>query len=416
MSISIFQKRYTEDSGIVRLMDDLGDARMRNSNMLMLGGGNPAHIPEVLQFFQERLSRIADNPVELAHVIGDYDPPQGDMKFIGSLARLFRSKYGWDIGPGNIALSAGSQSAFFMLFNMFSGQYEDGSHRKVLLPLAPEYIGYSDVCLADDCFTSRKPLIEMLEDNEFKYHVDFSRLQVEADTGAICVSRPTNPTGNVIGDEDMARIADMARRSKVPLIVDYAYGLPFPNIMFGDATLAWDDNMVLCMSLSKLGLPGVRTGIVIANEQIITAISRMNAIFSLAMGSIGPALALDLIETGDIYSLCKNVIRPYYQRKMVHATAVLKRELAGIDFHIHRTEGAIFLWLWIPGLPISSEQLYQRLKARSVLIVPGHYFFPGLKDDWQHRYECIRISYAMHDTVVEQGLKIIAEEIKSGMA
>ena len=412
MPISNFQKRFTEDAGIVRLMDDLGNAQTRRREILMLGGGNPAHIPEVLQFFQERLSRIADNPVEMAHILGDYDPPQGDMRFITSLAKMFRNHYGWDIGPENIALSAGSQSAFFLLFNMFSGEYEDGSHRKILLPLTPEYIGYDDVCLTDNCFSARKPTIELIDDHEFKYHVDFNQLEAGADIGAICVSRPTNPTGNVISDSEMDRLSELAKRSRVPFIIDNAYGMPFPNIIFTPASLQWEQHMILCMSLSKLGLPGARTGIIIANEKIVTAISRMNAIFSLALGSIGPALALDLVETGDIFSLCKNVITPYYQRKALLAKAILKRELAGVDFYIHKTEGAIFLWLWIPGLPVSCEQLYERLKARSVLIVPGHFFFPGLDDEWPHRHECIRISYAMHDTVVAQGLKIIAEEVK----
>jgi valine--pyruvate aminotransferase len=410
--ISKFQKRFTEDAGIVRLMDDLGEAQAGRRNNLMLGGGNPAHIPEVLQFFQERLERLAHNPAELAHVAGDYSPPQGDVKFIEALAQLLGKQYGWDIGPGNIALSTGSQSAFFMLFNMFAGEYEDGTHRKILLPLVPEYIGYSDVCLADHCLKANLPLVEMIDEHEFKYHVDFSQLTAGPDIGAICISRPTNPTGNLIPDEELARLSELALSSNLPLIIDNAYGMPFPNIMFSRASLMWEPHMILCMSLSKMGLPGVRTGIIIANEQVIAAVSKMNAIFSLAPGNFGPALALDLVVTGDILGLCNSVIKPYYQRKAVLAAAILKRELAGVDYYIHKTEGALFLWLWLPGLPGGCEQLYQRLKARSVLIVPGHYFFPGLDTDWPHRHECIRISYAMHDTVVEQGITIIADEIK----
>jgi len=34
----------------------------------------------------------------------------------------------------------------------------------------------------------------------------------------------------------------------------------------------------------------------------------------------------------------------------------------------------MFLWLWFPDLPISSLELYKRLKARGVLVVSGHYF------------------------------------------
>jgi valine--pyruvate aminotransferase len=63
-------------------------------------------------------------------------------------------------------------------------------------------------------------------------------------------------------------------------------------------------------------------------------------------------------------------------------------------------------------LPISDQELYTRLKARKTLVVPGHYFFPGFKEDWQHTAECIRITYSMADDIVEKGLKNIAAEVR----
>ena len=413
MPFSKFQKRFTEESGIVRLMEDLGDANTSQGDVLMLGGGNPAHIPEVQQFLQERLLRIATDPVEFANIIGNYDPPRGDNRFISALVDLLKSEYGWDIGPENMTLTTGSQSAFFLLFNMFSGEYEDGSKKQILLPMLPEYIGYSDLGLTQDQFTARLPVIEKLDDNFFKYHVDFDQLTLDQGIGAMCVSRPTNPTGNIISDDEMKRLSNMAREHDIPLIIDNAYGMPFPNLIFTEASLIWESHIVLCMSLSKFGLPGTRTGIIIANEEIINSIVKMNAIFSLALGSFGPALALDIIKTRDILSLSNDVIRPYYKRKAEMAIRWLKQGLVGIDYYIHRAEGAIFIWLWLPNLPIRCEELYQRLKRRGVIVVPGNYFFPGLQQEWSHQHECIRISYAMHESVVEKGIKIIAEEIRS---
>ena len=45
-------------------------------------------------------------------------------------------------------------------------------------------------------------------------------------------------------------------------------------------TPAWDENMILTMSLSKIGLPGTRTGIVIARPEIIRAVVRMVKTYS----------------------------------------------------------------------------------------------------------------------------------------
>ena len=110
--------------------------------------------------------------------------------------------------------------------------------------------------------------------------------------------------------------------------------------------------------------------------------------------------------------LSQEVIKPYYETKVKRAIELFHQELAGLDYYIHKAEGAIFLWLWFPDLPISSVELYMRLKDRGVLVLSGHYFFPGLEEEWQHKHECIRVTYALDDDVVSEGIKIIAEEVK----
>ena len=412
MKFSKFANRFSSQAGIVQLMDDLGSALSGSNDILMLGGGNPGHIPEVENYLHSRLQDILNDPAEFSHVIGDYDPPQGEQKFIRALADLLHSQYGWDIGPDNIALTAGSQAGFFYLFNMFGGDFGDGIFRKIMFPMTPEYIGYADVGLVDDLFTARRPEIEILDDHLFKYHVNFHELQLSENVGAMCVSRPTNPTGNVLTDDEIRNLLEIADRNNVPLIVDNAYGLPFPNIIFTDAKPFWTENIIICMSLSKLGMPGVRTGIIIANPEIIAAVTNMNAVLSLALGSLGPALATRLIADGEIMTLSNNVIKPFYQEKANRALEQFKTQLEGIEYYIHKPEGAIFLWLWFPGLPVSSQELYQRLKKKGVLVISGHHFFPGLDEDWRHKHECIRVTYSMRPETVERGIKLIADEIK----
>ncbi|MDE9571686.1 valine--pyruvate transaminase, partial [Xenorhabdus bovienii] len=85
---------------------------------------------------------------------------------ITALARELREKLGWEIHPQNIALTNGSQSAFFYLFNLLAGRAEDGSMKRVLFPLAPEYIGYSDSGLDEGLFVANKPNIELLPDGQ----------------------------------------------------------------------------------------------------------------------------------------------------------------------------------------------------------------------------------------------------------
>lgn len=411
LSLSRFGQKLCTDAGIVTLMDDLGDALRVNPNMIFMGGGNPARIPAMEQAFEAALRETLNNEKDAHQLLGVYQPPQGDAELLDAIAELLQSEYGWPISRANIALSNGSQSAFFVLFNLLAGAYPDGSKKQIQLPLTPEYLGYSDLGIDADFFTATRPSIELLPNGFFKYHVDFAQLTITENTGALCVSRPTNPTGNVISDDELLKLDELARAHRVPFIVDGAYGTPFPNILFANATPHWNDNTILVLSLSKLGLPGARTGIVIANPEMINAFAKANTILSLATGNFGPALAKHLLADGKILQLSREVVAPFYRARMEHAIATFKHHLGDLPCLIHKPEGAIFLWLWCKDLPISSEELYQRLKARGVLVVSGHHFFPGLEEDWQHKHECIRVTYRQDPKVVEQGAKIIAEEI-----
>lgn len=79
------------------------------------------------------------------------------------------------------------------------------------------------------------------------------------------------------------------------------------------------------MSLSKLGLPGVRCGIVIASEEVTQALTNMNGIISLAPNSVGPAIANHMIEKGDLLRLSSEVIKPFYKDKSLRAVELYKK-------------------------------------------------------------------------------------------
>jgi valine--pyruvate aminotransferase len=411
---SLFGERLASGSGIQELMDDLGRAMAgAHGPIRMLGGGNPAHIPEVQALWRDRMAAILGNPGEFDRMMTNYDPPIGNAKFIAALAALLQAEFGWRVGPENIAITSGGQTAFFFLFNLLAGEFQGGKRKNILLPLVPEYIGYMNQGLSPGLLRAVEPRLEVLSGHRFKYHVDFDRFTVADDVAAICVSRPTNPSGNVLTNEEVHRLASIARNAGVPLIMDNAYGLPFPGILFRSADPIWDDNIILTLSLSKLGLPNTRTGIVVAQPEIIRAIASMTAIVGLANCSIGQAIVLPLVQSGEILRLAREVVGPFYKRKSELAQNWIAESFNdSLDYHVHVSEGALFLWLWFHGMKISAESLYNRLKERGVLVVPGHYF--GASEDWRHGHECIRLSFAMDEAAVREGIAILAEEVSRG--
>ncbi len=412
MKFSKLGQKFSRPSAITQLMDDLGEALRVNPDLLLLGGGNPARVSAAEPFFAEAMEALVQDPDQLHQALSVYQPPQGDPQCLTALADYFRQQLGLSIGVENIAIANGSQSSLSALFNLFAGDC-DGGKRRILLPLIPEYVGYAEVGFVDDFFVTQMPQIEELANGFFKYHVDFERLTIGDDVGALCVSRPSNPSGNVLSDVEIQKLAGLAAEKDIPLIIDGAYGAPFPNLVFGDATPIWNESIIWCLSLSKLGLPGLRTGIVVAAPEIIQTFVKMNTALCLASGNMGPAILHDLLQSKKLQTLIDDAVHPYYREARERVLALLPLSLVDVPYRVHQLDGAFFLWLWLPGLSITSRELYQRLKARSVIVLAGEDFFIAADPEWRHQYECIRINYSQPPEVVEQGLRIIGEELRT---
>jgi len=416
MELSLFGQRFSRNAGILELMDDLGRALESPGAKVMLGGGNPASIPEINRIWRRRLTEILAKDGEVEALVAQYDAPAGREGFRSAMASFLSRNFGWSVGPQNIVVTGGSQAGFFLLFNLLAGEFTGGRRRRVLFPLAPEYVGYADQALGPGQFVSHRPLVVEEEAPYFKYYVDFEDLSLEPEVGAICASRPTNPTGNVLTDEEVGRLASLARQEGVPFLLDNAYGAPFPSILFEPVRPYWDENTVLSMSLSKLGLPSVRTGILVAPEPLAQAVASANSILNLTNPGLGQALVQPLLADDALLTLSREVIRPFYARRLAFALAAVKSIFDHrFAYRIHRPQGSLFLWFWFPELAIGSRELYRRLKDCGVLVVPGDAFFFGLPaadDDWPHRRQCIRVHYAREPEEVEAGLRAVAEVVE----
>jgi valine--pyruvate aminotransferase len=409
---SDFGEKLSSHSGIYELMEDLGRAHAAGG-MIMMGGGNPAHIPAVEAVWRRRLEEILATPGAMERTLGDYDTPCGRPDFLETLAAFFNRELGWPVTARNIAVTTGSQTANFLLFNLLAGPTDGGSRmRRILFPIVPEYIGYTGQGIAPDMFRAWRPEIELRGADTFKYRLVFG--DIGPDIAAICLSRPTNPSSNVMTDAELAQLSRLAAENGARLIIDHAYGQPFPGVIFTEVKPpAWQPHVIHTFSLSKLGLPTTRTGIVVAEPEIIERLARMNAQLVLATSTIGQAITQPLFASGEITRMCAEIVQPFYRERSEIALAAMRESFAGIEgWRVHECEGAFFLWLWLPGLPITAMELYERLKRRGLLVVPGNYFFPGLQEPWEHTTQCVRLTYGAKPEAVRRGMGVLGEELR----
>jgi valine--pyruvate aminotransferase len=197
---------------------------------------------------------------------------------------------------------------------------------------------------------------------------------------------------------------------QVPVFVDSAYAPPFPAMNFTDMTPLFGKNVIHCMSLSKAGLPGERIGIAIGDPDIIHVLECFQTNLCIHSPRYGQAIAARAINSGALADISVNVIRLFYQRKLAIVEETLDRYMPKtLPWFLHQGEGAIFSWLWLQDLPMTDWDFYQELKKVGIIIVPGSTFFPGLRDAWQHKHECLRISLTGTNEELQLAMQRLAE-------
>ena len=414
-ALSQFGKQMSQLTGVRAIMKDIIET-LRNGagkNFINLSAGNPVILPEVEKLWRDCTAELlASN--EYGEVVCRYGSSQGYAPLIEAVANDFNQRYGLSLSDRHILITPGSQALYFYAANAFGGYTKEGELKRVVLPLSPDYTGYGGVSLTPEAVVSYQPTLDIDEQgHRFKYRPDFSQLQIDNTAGCVIFSRPCNPTGNVLSDEEVGKIAALAKVNNVPVLVDSAYAPPFPALNFTPMTPQFGDNIIHCMSLSKAGLPGERVGIAIGDPQLLEVLEFFQTNACIHSPRYGQAIAARAIASGKLADISLNVIRPHYQHKIEILENTLAESMPKeLPWFLHRGEGAIFAWLWLKDLPITDWDLYQELKKLGVIVVPGSSFFPGLREEWQHKQECIRISLTATESEIATAMKRLAKVVE----
>ena len=399
-------------TGVRAIMKDINETLRAGAGQqfINLSAGNPLILPEVEQLWRDCTAELLASS-EYGEVVCRYGSSQGYAPLVEAIVNDFNKRYGLNLTERNILLTPGSQSLYFYAANVFGGYTSSGDLKEIVLPLSPDYTGYGGVTLCAEALIAYKPTLDIdAGAHKFKYRPDFSQLEITENTGCVIFSRPCNPTGNVLTDHEVKKIAALAAPFNVPVLIDSAYAPPFPALNFTEMTPVFGDNILHCMSLSKVGLPGERIGIAIGDEEWIHVLECFQTNMCIHPSRYGQAIAARAINSGKLGEISEQVIRSFYQNKFtVLEDSLFAAMPKDLPWFLHRGEGAIFAWLWLDELPITDWEFYQELKQVGVIVVPGSSFFPGLREDWLHKHQCLRISLTGTDEEIAIGMQRLAK-------
>ena len=410
-----FGEEMSHLTGVRAIMKDIIETLRagQGQHFINLSAGNPVILPEVEQLWRDCTEDLLHSN-DYGEVVCRYGASQGYEALIEAVKNDFNQRYGLHLTERNILITSGSQALYFFAANTFGGFASTGAMKDIVLPLSPDYTGYGGISLAPEAVKAYRPSLEVNPaQHRFKYRPDFDQLRITDQTGLVLFSRPCNPTGNVLTGEEVKQIADLAAVYGVPVFVDSAYAPPFPALNFTAMDPLFGGNIVHCMSLSKAGLPGERLGIAIGDTDVIHALECFQTNLCIHSSRYGQAIAARAIASGQLAKLSETVIRSYYQSKFrVLETALDAAMPQEVPWYLHLGEGAIFAWIWFDHLPCTDWEIYQQLKQRGVIVVPGNAFFPGIREDWSHTHQCIRISLTASDEEITTAMERLAELVQ----
>lgn len=395
-------------SGLRSIMEDVATSTASGaSDWLNLSIGNPAQIKEVLDAWKDLTATVVAE--DYASTTSRYGPSRGMPAMVDEIVAHFNARYGWGITADNVVVGPGSQMLFFIATALFAGQAADGSLQRVVLPMTPDYAGYLGLSMDPDGVTGIAPEVELTGDRSFRYAFDFDAVERCPEVGMLLLSSPSNPTGRSIDGDELARLVDVARRRDVPLIVDHAYGAPFPRVAASRVAPQWDEHLINCFTLSKAGLPAERIGFAIGPSRYIRAMVSFMANSVLHAPQLVQLVAARAMSSGLLDRLATSAISPFYRARRLYAERLLADLLPdSVAWRLHEGEGGMFCWLWIDHDWFDDMALYQLMKTKKVFVVPGRHFF-GKPMPASHATRCFRISLTPEEPVIAEGVARIAE-------
>lgn len=239
-------------------------------------------------------------------------------------------------------------------------------------------------------------VMERADDGSFHWRLDLDSLQkaVKRNTRVIVVTNPNNPTGAVLTKAEMDAIIAAADRVGAWIMADEIYRGAEVAGPLTPTFAGRYDKLVITGGLSKaFGLPGLRTGWIVAPPKLIRHLCQYHDYLTLTPSFLSDYLA-------DI------VMQPARRDQILERTrAIIRTNLPAVEkwidshqdiFDYARPQaGAIFTLRY--RLPIASETLFNRFRReQSVLITPGAHFGIG---------KYIRIGFGYELRHILRGLK-----------
>ena len=293
-----------------------------------------------------------------------YTTAVGDLQTRQAIAEDLNCRFGTDITPDELFIGCGAAPELCAVFKALAFP---GAKILALAPYFPEYRPFVE---------SAGAVFQAVAPDVPDFQINLSELEkcLTADTAAVIVNSPNNPSGTVYTENTLKQLAALLERKSeafghpIYIVADE----PYRELVYGGVTAPFIPsiyrNTLVCYSYSKsLSLPGERIGYIYVPRQSDDADKLYLAVAGAAR-SLGHVCAPSLWQK--VIARCAR-LRPDLQAYDKNRTALYEGLLAA-GYEVAKPDGAFYLFVKAPGG--DANAFSQFAKEKDILLVPGDGF------------------------------------------
>lgn len=316
-----------------------------------------------------------------------YTGNRGLTKLLELIARYLEERFSLSFDPRHILVTVGGSEAIDLALRACIDKDDE-----VLIP-DPAYVSYSPLVEMSDGV----PIpVECLEKNGFVLTAENLERAITSKTKALILTYPNNPTGAIMTEEELKKIAEVIIRHDLLVISDeiYAeltYGKKHRSIV---SLTGMQERTIYVGGFSKaFAMTGWRLGFVCAPPQIDEAMFKIHQYAIMCAPTVSQYAAVEALKDGfsDNFAAVEEMRDSYDKRRKFTLCS-----LQEIGLHCFEPQGAFYAFPSVKSTGMSGEAFANGLlQQNKVAVVPGSAFGRFGENN-------VRISYATAMTSLQE--------------
>jgi N-succinyldiaminopimelate aminotransferase len=325
-----------------------------------------------------------------------YPPGRGTPELVDAVIRHQQRHYGFDLAPENVVVTTGATEA---IAGALLGLVDPGDEVVVWEP-------YYDSYRAMIQFAGGVRRAVTLRAPDYRFDPDELEAAVTERTKLLLLNSPHNPTGHVFDSDELAAIAEVARRHDLVVVTDEVY----EHLTFDDhahvplATLPgmFERTVTISSSGKTFSFTGWKIGWATGPADLVAAVEGAKNWLSYSSGApFQPAIA-QALDRDDAFH---EQLRGDLQKKrdyLCGALDSLSYDGSGLDVHV--PQGTYFVTTDVSSLGHADGKAFCAAIAERarVVAIPSQVFYEDDSDEGRH---LIRWAFCKEQDVLEEGIR-----------